>query len=125
MLLESIIAMAMVGIIAAGPAYIASRATVSQTQTNMHAQAAMQLRNLLQARGEDLCPDSLNTIPSITVGTTSLAVTPSCTTLGGGQTVTIADQTLDLSSSSVGRKVSLAVTSLDLFGGSGTIIVSQ
>lgn len=122
MLLESIVAMGMVGIIAAGPAYITSRASVSQTQSNMHAQAVMQLRNLLQTQGSVMCT---GTIAPITVGVTSLAVTPTCTVLGGGAAITIAGQAVDLDGTTIEKSVSLSVTSAALFGGSGTIVVSQ
>lgn len=122
MLLESMIAMGMVGIIAAGPAYITSKASVSQRQSNLHAQAVMQLRNQLQGQGSAMCPSTTSTI---TVGVTDLTVTPTCTELDNGATITIAGKTVELDGTTIEKRVSLSVTSAALFGGSGTIVVSQ
>ena len=122
MLLESMVAMGVAGVIAAGPAYIASRAAVSQTQTNMHAQAIIQLRNLLQTQGSAVC---FGTAPVVTVGVTNLTVTPTCTSLSGSSTITVAGKAVDLTGTSIEKSVSLSVTSAALFGGNGTVVLSQ
>lgn len=120
MLLEAMVAMGVVGIIATGPAYITSRAAVSQTQTNAHAQAAEQLRGLLHDQGHALC----TTAPGpISVTNQSLTVTVNCSALTTSA-ITVNGQAVVLTSA-IAQKVALSVTSADLFGGSGTIVVSE
>lgn len=119
MLLEAMVAMGVVGIIATGPAYITSRAAVSQTQTNAHAQAVEQLRGLLHDQGNALC----TTAPGpISVTNQSLAITVNCSALTTSA-ITVNGQAVVLTSA-VAQKVALSVTS-DVFGGSGTIVVSE
>ncbi len=120
MLLEAMVAMGVVGIIATGPAYITSRAAVSQTQTNAHAQAVEQLRDLLHNQGNALCASAPG---PISVANQSLTVSVTCGALSAS-TITVGGQAVDLSASNAANTVALSVTS-DVFGGSGTIVVSE
>jgi len=119
MLLESMVAMAVVGIIASGPAYIMSRATVSHGQSNAHAQAATQLRNLLQEHGNDLC----TTAPApITVNGVSLTVTVTCAPLSA-DTIKVGGEVVVLSTA-VANSVVLSVESA-IFGGNQKIVIGS
>ena len=122
MLIESIVAMGLVGIIAMGPAYVASRSAVAQRQAQHQTQAVMQLKNLIKNNGADLC--TVSPAPAIAVGSTSLTATVTCEATTASA-ITVGGVAVDLTGTEVAKSVRLAVSNQSLFGGSGTIVVSQ
>lgn len=122
MLIEALVAMALVGVIAMGPAYVASRSAVAQRQAQFQTQAVTQLKALIKANGADLC--TLNPAPSIAVGSTQLTATVTCVATSASA-ITVAGVAVDISGTEVAQSAQLAVTSQALFGGAGTIVVSQ
>lgn len=121
MLIESIVALGIVGIIAVGPAYVTSRTSVSQFQNNMHAQVVGKMRNLLHDSGSSLC---VNAPPPITLADKTLDIQVTCSPLVASS-VTVGGVAVNLTGSTIEKKVSLSVTNVALFGGSGTINLSQ
>lgn len=116
-LLESLISVALTGIVGLGCTYAASRITMAQTREAVQTAAVHQLRNLLQTTpAATLCSSA----QAITVANTSYTVTVSCST----PTVTVGGTSI--ASASVPSSVSLSVGGLSsLIGGSGTIVVSN
>lgn len=122
MLLESIVALGIVGIVAMGPAYIASRSAVAQRHAQFHAQAVSQLKSILKTNGASLCDAS--PAPSISVASTTLATSVTCSDLSAGG-ITVNGVDVVTAGTPIEKSVQIAVTSQTLFGGYGTIVVSQ
>lgn len=118
-LLDALVAMLLACVIGLGPAYVAARATVVQTQGGMQNLAAVQMRSMLSQLGPALC----NTTPSVNVGGQALDVTVQCGSRAGDN-VTVGGKTVTMDHS-LENRITLSVTSQALFGGAGTIEVSQ
>jgi Tfp pilus assembly protein PilV len=122
MLIEALVAMGLVGVIAMGPAYVASRSAVAQRQAQYQTQAVMQLKNLIKRNGADLC--TMSPTPAIVIGTTSLTPTVTCTATTSSP-ITVGGVAVDITGTEVAQSVRLAVSNQPLFGGAGTIVVAQ
>lgn len=118
-LLDALIAMLLASIIGLGPAYVAARATVVQTQGGMQNLAAVQMRNLLSQQGTALC----DTSPNIDVGNQTLNVTVECESRAD-DVVTVQGAPIAMDGTAKNR-ITLSVTSQALFGGAGTITIVQ
>lgn len=118
-LLDALVAMLLASIIGLGPAYVAARSTVVQTQGGMQNLAAVQMRNLLSQQGVALC----DTTPNIDVGNQTLSVTVECESRSA-DAVTVEGAAITMDGTATNR-ITLSVSSQPLFGGAGTITVVQ
>lgn len=118
-LLDALVAMLLACVIGLGPAYVAARATVVQTQGGLQNLAAVQMRSMLSQQGPALC----DTTPSVNVGGHTLDVTVQCGSRAG-DSVTVGGKAISMNDT-LENRITLSVTSQALFGGAGTIEVSQ
>lgn len=77
MLMDSIIAMVVVGILAAGPGYLMAKANRLSANAKTQVQAIGQMQNLLATQSDSLCEE--NTAHAITIGGLSRVVEVTCT----------------------------------------------
>lgn len=120
-MLEALISMLIVLIAGLGSSYALAGMLKAKATLNAQYSAVAQMRQMIQRSGPALCTGS----QTITVGTTVLALTATCTPLAS--TVSVNGAAVDLSSTSgaASYSVTLSATSQALFGGSGTIIVGD
>ena len=126
-LLDAIIAMLLAMVVGLGPVYIASRGAVAQTQASYKNMVVLEMRKLLDTPVSTLC----GTPPQITVNQVgnstavlSLPVTVSCTTrVATG--IVIGGRTVNPTGTLSAQTISLSVTDSAMFGGGGTITITQ
>lgn len=107
-LFESIIAMAVVGILAGGPAYLMARASTVGAYSEIQIQAIGQMRNLLEVQGASLCTASVP--PSILIQGRARSLTVSCANA-------VATNVGALSVQSSAPMITLSLTDDNLLGG--------
>ncbi|NKF21177.1 type IV pilus modification PilV family protein [Solimonas marina] len=117
MLLEALIGTLLIGIVGLGMSYTASRVMVGQRYQNAQGIAISQMRALMQRYGTTLCTD--DSLAVITMPPDrQLGVDVQCDAL-----LSVKINSIDLTV--LPSAVKLSVTSPELFGGVGTIVVGD
>ena len=121
-MVEALVCMFMVSIVGLSVAYSLSRALGAQSRLNAQHSAVSQMRLLIERNGFGLC----GTTPSITIGTTNVAVAVACSAMSA-TSVTVNGAAVDMTSAQgvAEQSMSLSATSVWFFGGSGTIKVGN
>lgn len=118
MLIQSLVAIAVTAVVSLGLAHQMAQTLAKNSRTNAQAVAVTQMRALLQRQGPSLCASGA---PSITIGSTSVPVTASCSALSN-TAITVGGATVVVAGTAAEKKVSLSATS-DLLG--GNVVVSE
>lgn len=116
MLVESLVAMGLVGILAAGPAYMMSKVTAYGAQNHTEIQSIVSMRNILATQSADLCTQSAAPLMNLNGNEVKLAVhceLPEQITVGP---VTVV---------AAKPKISLSVVDERIFGSSRPLVVSE
>ena len=116
MLLESVVAMGLAGILAAGPAYVMSKVIASSVRNQLETQSIVSMRNLLSAQSTGLCNPGNE--PTINLNGSAVTLEVHCEApqqvIVGPVTVTAAKP-----------KVSLSLSSERSFGSPRPLVVSE
>jgi hypothetical protein len=116
MLVEAVIAMALAGILAAGPAYMMSKVTASGTQSHTEIQSIVSMRNILAAQTENLCSQSAT--PQINLNGNDVKLVVHCEL---PEQITVGPVTVVAAK----PKVSLSVVDEQSFGSARPLVVSE
>ena len=116
MLVEAVIAMALAGILAAGPAYMMSKVTASGTQSHTEIQSIVSMRNILAAQTDDLCNQSAT--PQINLNGNDVKLVVRCEL---PEQITVGPVTVVAAK----PKVSLSVVDERIFGSTRPLVVSE
>lgn len=121
-IVEALVCMLLVSVIGLGVAYSISRSLAAQAKFNAQYSAVSQMRLLIQKSGLGLC----GTSPNITIGSTSVAVSVSCSALSAtAMAVNGVAVDMTVAQGVAQQTMTLAATSVSLFGGTGTISVGN
>lgn len=118
MLIQSLVSLAVGGIVCLGLGQLMAQTLANNAKINAQNQAVTQMRAMLQRQGPALCAGGS---PSITVGSTNIAVTATCSALSATP-ITVGGVTIANAGTSAEKKISLSANS-ELFG--GNVVVSE